>query len=320
MTRQEQIAKAAAVAVEQCLAVEAGETVLIVCDEPCRDVGYALWRAAADVGAEVQIIEMLPREENGAEPPASVAAAMRVADVVFAPASKSLTHTDARRAASAAGARIATLPGITEEIMSRALMADHEEIARLTGRIAAWLRGRERVRITSPAGTDVSFSIAGREVHEDVGLVREPGEVTNLPAGEAYVAPVEGTAQGIVAFDGSIAESGVLDEPIIVRIVDGNATEISGAPYAPELAAAMDRVGPEARNVAELGIGTNPAAKLSGSTLEDEKILGTVHIAFGDNQSMGGAVSAPYHQDGILLKPTVLVDDELLMKDGELIL
>ncbi len=316
----EHLQRAASVAVEQCLAVRPGETVLVVCDEPCREVAHALWEASIRAGAEAQLLQMLPREENGAEPPSAVAAAMLHADVVLAPTSRSLTHTDARRNASAAGARVATLPGITPDVMARALMADHEQMESLTARVAERLRGKSHVRVTTPGGTDVAFSIEGREIHEDNGLVRKAGVVTNLPAGEAYVAPLEGTANGIVAFDGSIADSGVLDEPIVVRINNGRATHISGAPYAVELAAAMDRVGSAARNVAELGIGTNPAARLGGNILEDEKILGTVHIAFGDNQSMGGKVSTPYHQDGILLKPTVYVDDEVVMRDGELVL
>ena len=123
----------------------------------------------------------------------------------------------------------------------------------------------------------------------------------------------------MVAVNGSIGDSGILTSPLLITVVDGMAVEISGNEYAANLAAAMDAAGPAARNLAELGIGTNPAAKLSGNVLEDEKILGTVHLAFGDNASMGGSVRAPYHQDGILLRPNVWVDGELLMRDGTLL-
>jgi len=315
----EAIAEGARVAVEQCLAVRPGEVVLVVCDPPCRTVGRALYDAAVAVGAEAQLMEMLPRTESGVEPPATVAAAMACAQVIFAPTSKSLTHTEARRNATNAGARVATLPGITEEIMASALPADYEAIRERTLRVADALRGKSLVRVTTPAGTDITFSIAGREPYADTGILRGPG-ITNLPAGEAFLAPVEGTAQGVIAVDGSIGGSGVLDRPIMIRVKDGLAREINGHPYAELLARAMDRAGPEARNLAELGIGTNDAASLVGNVLEDEKILGTVHLAFGDNRSMGGSVRAPYHQDGILLRPTLWADGVCLLRDGELLI
>jgi leucyl aminopeptidase (aminopeptidase T) len=317
--QRSKLAEAAAVAVRQCLAVREGETVLVVCDEPCREIGQALWLESVAAGADAQIMQILPRTENGQEPPPAVAAAMLHSDVVFAPTSMSLSHTDARRAATDAGARIATLPGIMPETMERALLVDHDEIRALTARVADRIRGGSTARVTTPAGTDISFSIAGRAVDEDNGLVHEAG-MTNLPAGEAYLAPVEGSGNGVIMVDGSMGDSGVIDGAIRITVEDGFATDISGHPYAPTLARAMDEAGPEARNLAELGIGTNPAATLCGNILEDEKILGTVHLAFGDNKSMGGNVSAPYHQDGILLRPSLWVDGEIVMKDGELLL
>lgn len=319
MTKEQQLRRAADIAVEQCLAVQKNETVLVVCDEPCRTIGRALWEAAVCAGSDAVYTEIISRNEHGEEPPACVSAAMLQADVIFAPTSKSLTHTEARRAASEAGARVATLPGITEEVMARALVADYEGIRERTEKLAARIRGRSTVRISTPAGTDITFSIAGREVMCDTGILKEPG-VTNLPAGEAFLAPVEGTGNGVVMIDGSIARSGVLDAPIRVEVVDGYATDITGHPYAAELSRSMDAAGPEARNLAELGIGTNDAAQLVGIVLEDEKILGTVHLAFGDNRSMGGRVRAPFHQDGILLKPSVWIDGEQLMSDGTLLL
>ena len=312
------LSEAARVAVTQCLDVRPGESVVVVCDEPCRAIGAALWTASNDAGADAVLAEIRPRSEHGEEPPQPVADAMAAADVVFAPTSRSLTHTDARRRATAAGARVATLPGITDEIMGRAVVADYSAIERRTEALAERIRGREQIRVTSPAGTDVSFSIAGREIMCDTGVVHEPG-ITNLPAGEAFLAPVEGTAQGRIAVDGSIGASGVLDAPIVIEIVDGRATTITGHPYSETLARDMDAAGPDARNLAELGIGTNDAARLTGVVLEDEKILGTIHLAFGDNKSMGGTVSAPFHSDGIVLRPTVWVDDECIMRDGDLL-
>jgi len=309
---------AARVAVRQCLAVQPSEQVVVVFDAPCQSIARALWNASRDVGTETLLIEMTPRAENGMEPPTPVAAAMSTANVVFAPASKSITHTEARRSATAAGARVATLPGITESIFSRTLVADYEAIRKRTEAIASRIRGKNTVRITTPAGTDITFSIAGRSVMLDTGILREPG-ITNLPAGEAFLAPVEGSGEGVIAVDGSIGESGILTAPIMFEVRNGLVSTISGHPYAEKLMRAMEAAGPEARNLAELGIGTNDSAQLVGHVLEDEKILGTVHLAFGDNRSMGGSVRAPFHQDGILLRPSMWVDDEQVMRDGEFI-
>jgi leucyl aminopeptidase (aminopeptidase T) len=309
--------RAAKVAVMQCLGVQPSEQVLVIMDAPCVTIGRALFEAAEEAGADVQLVEILPRREHGTEPPPAIAAAMAASQVVFAPTSKSLTHTDARRAASEAGARIATLPGITEDIMTRALLADYEAIAERTMRVVKAMSGAKNVRVTTPAGTDISFSVQGRPVAADTGILRTAG-VTNLPAGEAYLAPVEGTGQGVIVIDGCIGASGVLPQPIVITVKDGLAVALTGHPYAQVLEQNMDAAGPEARNLAELGIGTNDAAQLVGKVLEDEKILGTVHLAFGDNRSMGGTVRTPFHQDGILLRPTLWVDSLLLLENGSL--
>lgn len=311
------LTQAARVAVSQCLGVVKSDQVLVITDEPCLVIGRALFEASVETGADTQIVEILPRAENGAEPPPPVAAAMLAAQVVFAPTSKSLTHTEARRRASEAGARVATLPGITGDIMSRALLADYEAISARTRRVVELLRGKKSVRVTTPAGTDISFSVEGRNAAADTGILKEPG-VTNLPAGEAYVAPVEGTGQGVIVIDGCIGASGVLQEPIVITVRDGMAVGVEGHPYAAVLEKRMDAAGPDARNLAEFGIGTNDAARLVGKVLEDEKILGTVHLAFGDNRSMGGTVRVAFHQDGILLRPTVWADSFLLLDNGDL--
>ena len=74
------------------------------------------------------------------------------------------------------------------------------------------------------------------------------------------------------------------------------------------------------RNIAELGIGTNEKAIVTGVVLEDEKAMGTVHVALGDNASMGGTVHAPIHLDGVVLKPTLMVDETVILEAGKLMI
>jgi aminopeptidase len=314
-----ELLSASAVAIRDCMGAREGERVLIVTDEPLREIGYALHAAAKGLGHEVLLVEMLPRRSNGEEPTAEVAALMQQFDVVLCPTSKSLTHTDSRRAASLTGARIATLPGVTPEIMVRCMNADYGRIAARTRRICALLEQTSVIRVQAPGGTDITMPIRGRHAHASSGIFRERGEWGNLPTGEAYLAPLEGQSQGVVVVDGSMAGIGMTPEPIRILVKDGYATDISGGPGAQKLMALLEPHGRDARNVAEFGIGTNDRATLTGVILEDEKVMGTIHIAFGDNKSMGGTVGVASHLDGLVREPSVWFDDRLVMDNGRLL-
>jgi leucyl aminopeptidase (aminopeptidase T) len=319
MTISSELQSAALIAVRDCMGVKSGEQVLIVTDEPMRTLAYALRQAARELGSEVFVVEMLPRRTNGEEPPEPVAQFMREVDVVLCPTSKSLTHTDARRAASAQGARVATLPGVTEEIMVRCMNADYHRIAARTMQVCERLGRASVVRVRAAAGTDILLPVWGRKAHASSGLFREDGQWGNLPTGEAYLAPLEGQSRGIVVVDGAMAGIGLVREPIRITVEGGYATDISGGAEARQLVALLEPHGRDARNVAEFGVGTNDKAILTGAIIEDEKVMGTIHIAFGDNKSMGGSVRVASHLDGLVKKPSVWFDDEKVMEDGKLL-
>jgi leucyl aminopeptidase (aminopeptidase T) len=314
-----ELKKAALVAVRDCLAVKSGEQVLVITDEPKRTIGYALWEAAKELGAEAFLTEMLPRSSHGEEPPAPIAQLMGLVNVVLCPTTRSLTHTNARREASKKGVRIATLPGITEDMMIRTLSADYQRVAELSRKLAEILDAAQVIRVVSEKGTDITLPKSGRKAMADTGLYHNPGEMGNLPAGEAFLAPLEGQSNGVIVVDGAMAGVGIVKKPIRIVVENGYATEITGGPEADALKALMEPHGRDAFNVAEFGMGTNYKAKLTGQILEDEKVLGTVHIAFGDNVSMGGTVSVASHLDGLIKKPTVYVDDRMIMEKGKLL-
>jgi len=293
-----------------------GERVLIVTDEPMRTLGYALWTAAKDMGNEVTLVEMLPRKSNGEEPPPQVAKLMQEFDVVLCPTSKSLTHTDSRRAASEKGVRIATLPGVTDDIMIRCMNADYNRIAKRTNALCSLLEKAGTIRVVAPGGTDITMPIKGRQAHASTGLFREKGQWGNLPTGEAYLAPLEGMSNGVVVVDGSMAGVGMVRQPIRIVVHDGYATEITGGEEGKKLRELLEPHGKDAYTVAEFGIGTNDKAILSGKIIEDEKVMGTIHIAFGDNKSMGGSVRVASHLDGLIKEPTVWFDEMMIMKAG----
>lgn len=315
-----ELLSASMIAVRDCLGTQPGEKVLIVTDAPLRAIALTLRQSAQELGAEVLLVEMIPRTTNGEEPPAEVADLMKKMDVVLCPTSKSLTHTDSRRAASALGVRIATLPGVTEEVMIRCMNADYHQIAARTFRLCALLEKSSTVRVTAPAGTDIVLPIQGRTAHASSGLFREKGLWGNLPTGEAYLAPLEGLSNGVVVVDGSMAGVGMTHEPIRIEVRDGYAAEITGGAEAARLRELLEPHGLDGRNVAEFGIGTNDKAILTGLILEDEKVMGTIHIAFGDNKSMGGNVRVASHLDGLIKHPTVWLDDRMILQDGRLLL
>ncbi|MCX7876387.1 MAG: aminopeptidase [Melioribacteraceae bacterium] len=313
--------RACVIAIKDCMGAQKGESILIVTDEFKNKIGYALFENAKKLGHESVYLEFKSREMHGQEPPQQVAELMKLFDIVLCPTEKSLTHTNARRNASALGARIATFPGITEEIMIRGLNADYNKIAALTIKLQEILNDVNIVKVTSPNGTDITLDITGRKALPSKGLFHKKGESGNLPTGEAYIAPLEGKSNGVFVVDGSMSGVGVIDKkPITIVVENGYATKITGGIQAKKLDNILNKYGKLARNIAEFGIGTNDKAKLSGVILEDEKVMGTIHIALGDNKSMGGTVDVPIHLDGIVVKPTVYFDDKMIMKNGKLLI
>ena len=314
----EELRNSARIAVNNCMGVKKGERVLVITDEPLRRIGFAIWEAAKEAASEAMLLEIIPRKSNGEEPPPPVEELMKKFDVILIPTSRSMTHTKARRDACEKGARIATLPGILEETMKRTLSADYNKISDRSKKLATALRGSKTARVTTPAGTDITMTVDTREWEIDDGLYLKPGNFGNLPAGEVYIAPLEETGNGVIVVDGAMAGVGKVKRPLRLVIKDGYATEITGDDKAEKLKRMIEPFGKPATNLAELGIGTNDKAIICGSVLEDEKVLGTVHMAIGDNKSMGGKVSVQSHLDGILSKPTLEIDGKIIMESGKL--
>ena len=303
--------------VETCLGVKQGEKFLIITDTETKEIGEAIFTAGLEVGAETILVVIKPRSRHGEEPPEPIAVMWPTADVYVAPTKFSLTHTQARLKATEKGARGVTMPGITKEIFTTTLAIDYSRVKELVDKMADAMEGGKTVRITSPNGTDITMSIEGRKIFRDTGIVRERRGFGNLPAGEVCLAPVEGTTNGVIVFDGSMAGVGVLKSPIKVIVKDGFAEKIEGGEEAEKLKQILESVGKkETYNIAELGIGANPNAHVMGNVLVDEKVYGTVHIALGDNTVFGGNVKAGIHLDGVIKKPTLIVDDKTLIKDG----
>jgi leucyl aminopeptidase (aminopeptidase T) len=309
---------AAAEAALDCLGVGPADRVVVVLNDGQREIAESLATAAAARGASVRTAPYPATTRDGEEPPATVATAMAGATVVLAATRFSISHTCARRQATSGGARIATLPGITTSLFTRLLAVDYDRLERAGGEIAARLTAAASCRVTSPAGTDIVLDLGGRFGVCDDGNLQAAGAFGNLPAGEAYIAPLETSADGTIVFDGSLSGRGLLTEPVHVSVRDGCAVAATGDAGG-WLLETLDAGGRTGRLIAELGIGTNPNACVTGHILEDEKAIGTAHLAFGTSASFGGANVSNVHIDGLVRAPTIELDGRLLMRDGELL-
>jgi len=230
-----------------------------------------------------------------------------VPDVVVGMARYSTTHTRFRGFATALGAaRYASMP-LFDPLMFRGPMAvDWREVERKTRACAELLDRSARVVASAPNGTYLRMDLAGRRCHPDDGILHRAGKYGNLPAGEAFLAPLEGTTQGVLVAEWSQTDR--LERPLVLWVRDGLLHEVEGEGPAADLLRRKVKESPLNANVAELGVGTNPGARRPDNILESEKILGTVHVAFGDNHGFGGKVSTPFHQDYVVFKASLVAE------------
>ena len=298
--------------IRRCLAVQAAEQLLVVCDPDHDDLGRALVEGALRIDADPSLTILPPRPSRGTEPPRAVAAAMANSDVFIAPCLPSLSHTTARKQASEAGIRGATMPSATADLTARLMSADFDLMARRSAAVAALLEAADEARLTCPLGTDLTLDLSGRPGISDDGDLTAPGAFGNLPCGEGFISPRG--AEGVAVVQ-SLATIGLPREPVTLTVHDGrldDATGLEGARLL-ELLTAHGDIG---RTIAELGVGTNDRAQLTGNILEDEKMLGTAHIAFGASAGIGGDVSVPVHLDSLVLDATLDIGGTRVLDAG----
>jgi leucyl aminopeptidase (aminopeptidase T) len=313
-----EIERALEAVVRDCVGVREGENVLVVCNPATQRLAERLREEAQTSGADAVLIVFEERERHGAEPPAPVAAAMINSDVVLAPTVQSLSHTAARRAATDSGVRVATLPGVTEEMLARVMSVDLSELRRRSHAVAEILTAGSEARITCQNGSDLTLRLEGRTAIADSGELAEPGVFGNLPCGEGFISPRHDAGGGKLVVDGIVGSIGVPDPPAELTIEDGALVSATGE-VGEELMRQLTAAGSDGTRVAELGVGTNEKAILSAALLEDEKILGTIHVAFGASAGIGGEIQVPVHLDCVVLKPTLAVDGAEVVRQGKLL-
>ena len=318
MVTEKKLARAARTAFTQCLAVKETEKVLVVANPETQRIAEALYREGLKITPHTTLL-LYPRGTiNGEEPPELVAEAMTKVDVIVAPTVTSVTHTAARRRACKVGARMATMPGISEDFFVRGLSADYAEIQRITKKIHGYLDAASVAHVISPSGTDVVLDIRNPAVVSD-GNLQDKGKCTNLPTGETELAPRN--AKGVLVVDRC---GDYITEPTGFELKDGHIVAFEGSPsgrrFKRLIEDAKKRDGNDnAAFIAEFAIGTNKSARVTGNVLEDEKVFGTCHFGFGNNMSYpGGRNASTLHIDAIVFKPTITLDGRTIMKAGKL--
>ena len=339
--------EAARIAIREVLGVTAEEKVLIVTnpDEDVSKISTALYDAAAELSARPVLLYQPPKTQLDFSEPAVIEAIRSEPDVFISMSAEKLgkdehaikepllfeqtpyTHIFHYYLYGTKTLRAFWSPSITAGLFAKTVPVDYTRMKRECAAVTKIFDWADSITVTNAKGTNISFSIRGRKGMTDDGDFRLPGSGGNLPAGEGFVSPVVGSAEGVIVFDGSISVHDgvvVIEEPVTVQVRDGFVTEISGGAEASELRSTVEKArakaaefekegkipagsGPEyarnAGNIGELGIGLNPAAEIVGNMLVDEKVYRTCHIAIGSNYDEDA--KALIHLDGLITEPTV---------------
>lgn len=305
---------------EQCLAVRPGEELLVLGDTGTAEITADFARIGRELGAEVTELTMTPRTRHGEEPPAIVAAAMAASAAIVAPTTFSVNHSNARTAASAAGARLIFMPDACDEVFRNgSLDIDFLERKEVIDRVAKVLEAGRRATVASALGTRLQLEIEGRRPVAQTGICHEPGSISPPPCIEVAVAPVEGTTEGIMYVDAAVVPGGPCKEPIVLRFEAGRIVSIEGGEDADRLRATL--AGYDDPNIycaVEMGMGMNPNAHVgSSSSLEDEAELGTLHIGIGNGITFGSSIRASGHCDLVMRDAIVEIDGRTILADRQ---
>ena len=356
---------AAAVAVRDVIRLRRGEQTLIIANPhgEAAPIAMAIYDAALDAGGRPVLIFQDEKKQLDFAEPALIAAFAAKPEVVISISSGKLGKDEkgiVKGYMSSHGGRggwdgAAVMrydhvfhfllhgkkscrafwsPGITIESFCRTVPIDYAALRSVCGAIQNLLTRAEKVVVTAPGGTNIVVGLHGRTAKSDDGDFSAKGSGGNLPAGEAYISPQNGTTEGTIVFDGSMTlNSGdiLIQEPIVCTVKGGFVNSIDGGVEArllwdtiaeaernSLLLEKQGRLGAgngpiyarNARNIGELGIGLNEAARITGNMLEDEKAIHTCHFAIGHNYDEDAP--ALIHLDGLVRNPTIIAQ----MPDG----
>lgn len=327
MRHEELMFKGAMKVVTVCAGIRPGETVLIVTDPERYRSASIIAGACRTIGVEPLVAVMAPNELDGQEPHPLAALLMAAGkvDVLIMIVTRSIGHSRAAIAALKGGARSISMTKFEEEQFYRGgLLADFEAQKPQCDEMARRLGEARHAHLTTPAGTDITFDLAGRKANSHSGIIRQPGDATALVHIEANIAPNEGSSEGRVVVDGSIPnfDIGVITSPIDLRVAGGRIVSIEGGAQAQTLRRILARNdGENIYNIAQLAVGLNPECiAFNGIFSNEHGVYGSCHIGIGTSETIGGTVRADLHFDVMVSAPTLTLDGEAVVKDGNVLI
>jgi len=319
--------------------VKRGEEVLIITDTSCDFTNAeAVATVCSEVGAKVTTVIIPMQTLPNQEPPASVAAAMKKADVIFAPLNYTISHTDSRFEANEAGARYMGMYAstTTDALESEGARFPAEIIFKVTQKVAKqWCEG-SRITITCDKGTNVTGEIRNSDENV-VGWHATAAPLGEFPegadswmnkfgnfAGGFGVVGVwpEWTAEGVMYYDAAHTFKGRLKTPLKFEISKGRVVDMDGDPEVVEFFRGLpDRFGPDALHIGEFMIGLNPKTRIfleDGTHMEAHRHAGALHTAVGMSVDKHRTVNPGIHLDQWIQRPTIYIDDEICVDEGKL--
>jgi leucyl aminopeptidase (aminopeptidase T) len=307
--------------IEEVAIVSPGENVLILTDSHVApDISEAIATAALLAKGIPTVLNMIPSEYPGAPLPTPVEQAVRGAEVVLMATSKSVAHAEIF-ATEKNHRRLISLPGIVEgSFIDGGGTVDLEELKVITERVAAAMKGKREFVLKSDKGTDAKFLSRGKPF-ACYAQAPVPTGFAMFPDGEAIVAMDEKTLEGRIVLDVFQTGVGSLREPIVFDLKKGKVIRFSGGIEAQQLQELVEKYGDEnSYFFGEFALGTNPKALFLGSAGEDKKRIGTIHMSLGDDEGIGGVLRSKLHLDGVMGRPTLIVDGETFIEDGRLLI
>lgn len=313
-----QLRKAARLALTRHLGIQKSEKILVITDRGMRGIGDALFEESIGLSGGSSL-ELVKESRGNYRVPGNWFPGLRRYHVVICLTCKPLLRTALRNELGALGARVVVVPYVSASTFIRCLDCNFNEMSRLTVQLGERLSRANRVYVTTSKGTHLKLDLSGRTAIANNGIFITRGKTGYLLPGETYIALREGTAEGMMVIDGTIAGIGRITHPVSIEVQKGCARGISGRSAARKFRNLLETLDKNARAAAEFGFGTNDKAILSGNPIEDVKVPGTVHIGLGSNYTMGGTISVDSHFDCVIKNPTVRLDEELVMKEGKFI-
>ena len=316
MTKYE---KAAQTIVNKCVDIKKGEVVLILVSEPLMDIAQHLIAASNRKTRHIYLIELTPFQHT-LKLHDTIAETIKRVNAVIALTTPSISFSEERLQASLAGVRIASMPSITQNTFCRIPNTPIEKVWRRTRKLTDILSMAKEVHVTAPNGTDLYIPIGQHQGVADTGLLDQPGGFTTLPGGKAGIAPDDDATEGILVVDCGMGVHPKDPERLTITVKAGRGARISGGSLARRMSQNLSKHGVHSRQIAEFGIGTNEAAHISGTSLEDEKVLGNIQIGFGNNRALGGNNDVPVYFNAVAYKATVHIDGKAILQRGKLVM